>query len=591
MIDNIQVHYVDTADEAVAYTNWLAQQSIVAIDTETTGLTYHDRVRTVQVGNRDEAYVMSVEQPWSWSHLVRTSLEAYTGEIVGHNWPFDSNKLETTLGMRFKQLAHDTMLQARVLEPLRSAALKNLAARYVDPRAAAAQADLGERLDGGKHTWATVPLTFWPYWYYGGLDTILTLRVHDEIHPQVQSTAPLAYDLERAVSATCARMELHGALIDQEYAQAASKQLSAFVGQCEKWCVENYGVKPGSNASVIKILEEAGFTFDKVTQSGAKALDKEVLGGISHPLAQTVLQRRQAQKVVSTYLKHFIEDADEEGRIHPRVNTCAARTSRMSMDSPNLQNLPRLSDTNQVSQIVRNSVIAKAGHTLVMCDFDQIEWRLFASLSKDLDLMAAFQADDFFTEMVRQVFNDPGAQRSDPRRQTTKNAMYARIYGAGTQKFAWTAGISFEEAQRFTAMLDHRYPSIRRVTSQIEQIAQNRYVTDGEAFVESPMTHRRFVVDDDRALYKLVNYVIQGTAAEVLKMKIIELDAAGLGDFLVCPVHDEIILEIPNEDVDDVAHTVLTTMNDRDLFEVPITASLSVGKSWGVKVDYQGAAA
>lgn len=588
MIEDAKVHLVDNLDEAVSFSQWLSSQPMVALDTETTGLTYYDRVRIMQVGNADTAYVLPVEEPNSWSALVQQTIGQYTGTIVGHNLPFDTNKIETTLGIRFDAgRLHDTMLQARVLEPLRSAALKNLSARYVDARAAAAQGDLSERMDGGKHTWATVPITFGPYWFYGGLDAILTYRLHHEIYPRVQEVSPLAYELERSVSAVCARMELHGALINRPYAEGARTQLEEYCERAYDWCVDNYGVKPGSNAAVIKKLEEADYEFDKLTASGAKALDKEVLGEINHPLAQVVLQRRQASKLVSTYLRHFLDDADSEGRIHPRVNTCAARTSRMSMDSPNLQNLPRRSDTNMLSLIVRNCIIARDGYTLVMCDFDQIEWRLFASLAKDPDLQAAFQADDFFTEMVRQVFNDSSAQRSDPRRQTTKNAMYARIYGAGTAKFAMTAGITEEDAKRFTAMLDLRYPAIRRLTQEIERLAEQRYATDGEAYVTSPLTKRRFMVDDDNSLYKLVNYEIQGTASEVLKMKIIELAMAGLEDYLVCPVHDEIILEVPTEDLHDVAHTVSNIMNDSDLFAVPLTASLSVGQSWGTKTAYE----
>jgi DNA polymerase-1 len=441
-------------------------------------------------------------------------------------------------------------------------------------------------MQGGKHTWESVPLTFDPYWFYAGLDCVWTYGVHQQLLPRVQAVSPLAYDLERGVSAVCARMEAHGALVDQVAAEEYRTQLDRYVREAATWCVENYGVKPGSNAEVVRVLEGEGFEFDKVTRTGAKALDKEVLGEIDHPLARVVLARRQAQKVASTFLRHFIDDVDEDSRLHPNVNTCEARTSRMSMDSPNLQQLPRVDERNPPSMMVRNCIISGPGHTLLMCDFNQIEWRLFASLAKDDKLQTAFQADDFFTEMVRQVFQDPEATRKDPRRQTTKNAMYARIYGAGTAKFAWTAGISEDEAQRFTALLDFTYPSIRQFTRRVENTAQARRHDEGEAYVRSPLTRRRFVIDDD-STYKLVNYLIQGTAAEVLKMKLIELAAAGLGDYLVCPVHDEVILEVPDEDVDDVAHTVLRIMNDQTLFAVPITASLSTGKRWGEKVDWQ----
>lgn len=586
-MDDTKVTLVTDIDDAVTFRDWLAQQPRVAVDTETTGLEHDARVRIIQVGNATEAFVIPVEEPRSYSALVQETLGRYDGDVVGHNWKFDEVRVVNTLGIRFSpEKIHDTMLQARVLEPLRSAALKNLSARHVDSRAAAMQVDLAERMDGGKHTWATVPIDFEPYWFYGGLDTILTYRLDDVIRPQVEAVAPNAYSLERTVSCVASSMELHGALVDQEYASASFDSLKEYVRTAGKWCEEHYNVKPGSNASVIKILEAAGFTFDKETATGAKALDKEVLGAIDHPLAQVVLARRQAQKVANTYLKHFIEDADSDGRIHPSINTCAAKTSRMSMSGPNLQNLPRRSETNITSQMVRNSIVARPGYTLLMCDFDQIEWRLFASLAKDPKLQSAFQADDFFTQMVREVFADPSATRKDPRRQTTKNAMYARIYGAGTAKFAMTAGITEDDAKRFMALLDFTYPAIRGLTQEIERMARSRYDSEGVAYVQSPMSRRQFMIDDN-SWYKLTNYLIQGTAAEILKMKIVELAMAGLEDFLVCPVHDEIILEVPDEDLSDVAHTVHGIMNDPDLFAVPLTASMATGPSWGAKMDYE----
>lgn len=588
MIDDAQVHLVDNVEEAGELSRWLSERSLVAVDTETTGLRHEDRVRVVQVGDGDTAWVVPVEAPGSWGGLVLSLLGRYDGNVVMHHAKFDVNKLLTSLGLEFQaDKLHDTMLQARVLEPTRSAALKNLASRYVDSRAAFAQSDLDERLKGGGHTWATVPVTFEPYWFYAGLDTILTYRLHHELYPRVQAGPQPAYDLELSAALVCGGMERHGALIDQAYAREQRALLEERIEYAGRWCEEHYGVKPGSNAAVAQVLVGAGWDLNKRTPNGAIALDKEVLEGVDHPLARTVLKRRQAQKVVSAYLRHYCDDLASDGRIHPSINTCEARTGRMSMSDPNLQNLPRQSESNPLSEVVRRCVVPAPGHVLLLCDFDQIEMRIFAHLSRSPDLLGAFGEDvDFFTVMTREIFGDPAIVKKDPRRQTTKNAMYARIYGAGTAKFAWTAGITEEEAKHFSALLDLRYPAIRQLQSQIDATSRGRYETEGEAYVTSPLTGRRFTLDDD-AYYKLMNYLIQGTAAEVLKMKLVELAQVGLAGYLVCPVHDEVILEVPEDQLIDVARTVQRVMNDVDLFTVPITAGLATGTSWGAKQDYE----
>lgn len=588
MIDEAQVHLVDNVDEAGELARWLSERRLVAVDTETTGLGHEDRVRVVQVGDGQTAWVVPVEAPGSWGGLVLSLLGRYTGTVVMHHAKFDVGKLTTSLGLDIPaDRLHDTMLQARVLEPTRSAALKNLASRYVDSRAAFAQADLDEKLKGGGHTWETVPITFEPYWFYAGLDTILTYRLHEVLHPRVLAGPHLAYDLELTAALVCGGMERHGALIDRPYALEQRGLLEERIAYAGRWCEEHYGVKPGSNQAVARVLVDAGFDLDKRTPNGGIMLDKEVLEAVDHPLARTVLKRRQAQKVVSAYLRHYCDDLASDGRIHPSINTCEARTGRMSMSNPNLQNLPRQSEANPASEIVRRCVVPAPGHVLLLCDFDQIEMRIFAHLSRSPDLLGAFGEDvDFFTVMTREIFGDPSIVKKDPRRQTTKNAMYATIYGAGTEKFAWTAGITVDEAKRFKALLDFRYPAIRQLQQQIETTSRARYEGEGEAYVTSPLTRRRFTLDDD-AYYKLMNYLIQGTAAEVLKMKLVELQLAGLGDYLVCPVHDEVILEVPLDELEDVARTVHRVMNDPNLFTVPITAGLATGASWGAKRDYE----
>lgn len=586
-LDHVEVHLVNDVNQLVLCHNWLITKESIALDTETQGLdVINHKVRILQIGDSDVAWVFPIEGPDSWAGPCLRLLRNYTGRIVYHNMAFDLPVVRNTLGWHPElHRVADTMLMSRVLEPTRSAALKRLAGQLVDPRALVMDAELHDAMKASGYEWSDVPLDFATYWFYGGVDTILTHRVYEILKPQLAEGGQLAYELELATSMVCEQMTDHGAKVDRQYARENFQSLHRYVDDVAQWCESEYGVKPGSNAKIVEVLEAAGYQFIKLTGGGAKALDKEVLTTIDHPLAQAVLSRRQAQKIANTYLRHFIEEADDDDRIHPRINTCEAKTGRMSMDTPNLQNLPRSTDKNPLAMIVRNCIIPAEDHVLLMCDFDQIEWRLFASLSEDEALMAAFNVDDFFTEICRQVFNDPSIQKSDPRRQIVKNAMYARIYGAGTEKFAWTAGITVEDARVFTALLDNRYPSIRALQSKIDMEARHRFATEGTAYVYSPLTRRRYVIDDN-STYKLVNYLFQGVAAEVLKMKLVELDAAGLGPYMVCPVHDEVIMEVPKEDFHDIAVQVHEIMNDATLFAVPLSASVSHGARWGAKSDY-----
>lgn len=255
------------------------------------------------------------------------------------------------------------------------------------------------------------------------------------------------------------------------------------------------------------------------------------------------------------------------------------RTSRMSMDTPNLQQLPRRG-TNPAADVVRNCLTARPEHTLLMCDLDQIEMRLFAHLSDDLGMRRAFcTEDDFFTTVARDVYGDAAIEKKDPRRQVTKTTCYAMGYGAGPAKIAMTAGVSEATIEAFLTRFHGLYPGVRRFQRQTEQLGRS------QGWIESPLTGRHFKAEAG-AEYKLVNYKLQSLATEIFKMKLLELDAAGMGEWMVFPVHDEIVLDVPNEYLRDAGETVMKIMNDETLVSVPITSGLSHGPRYGEKSEW-----
>jgi DNA polymerase-1 len=247
----------------------------------------------------------------------------------------------------------------------------------------------------------------------------------------------------------------------------------------------------------------------------------------------------------------------------------------MSISRPALQQLPR-------EALVRSAFIPRDGNRLLTIDFDQIEARLLTHFSRDGGLLAAFEAGgDFFTNMARLIYHDESITKADPRRQLTKSATYAKAYGAGASKFAETAGISEAEGISFIAQYDDTFRGVKRLQREIDAVAIHRYATEGLAYVTSPLGRRHPV--DHRETYKLTNYLLQGTAADIFKQKLVELDRAGLTDHLILPVHDEVIFDVPINEIDEVSAAALEVLEDHTSFIVPLTAGAEQLERWGDK--------
>lgn len=601
-LDGVQLELIDSVDQAQKFMHWLGERrplNAIAIDTETGELPgnprdhalspWHGRLRLVQVGDGMTGWSI----PWDeWSGVFYQSMEKFDGPIVCHNIAFEARwfDIQSRWEMPWHR-AHDTMIMAHLLDPLGSGALKKLTAEYVDPKAAALQSNLDEEMHKNGWTWGTVPTNFQPYWAYGALDTILTMRLFEQFWEKCAPGKPYsqAYELEMNTRRIVTRMELNGARLDLDYSKKKYEELMNYTEQVKLWVYNTYNASATSNVQMGRVFEEQlGAHISETTPSGQKSLSKDQLKWFtihgSEPvkqLADTLLKQRKADKIANTYFLNFIND-NVDGFVHPSVKTLGARTGRMSIQNPALQTLPKGDDT------VRRAFLPKDDdHVIITSDLDQVEFRMFSSLSRDENLINLFNmadatGSDPFTEIGREIYNDPAMQKSDKRRGLIKGVVYGRLYGAGVAKQALTAGVPEEQMRAVSNAFDVRFPGMALFQKKVEDIGMRRLHTEGQGYVNT-WTGRRLPCDSDR-VYTLTNYLIQGGAAEVFKSNLVKLDQADLTELLIVPVHDEIVLNAPRKDAKEIQQIVRECMTTRDGWAVPLTAD-SDGplENWGEK--------
>ena len=586
MIDlqDTKVRLCKSIDDLPLISAWLDEpREWLAIDTETGGLEWWlQPLRLVQFGDEDSAWVM----PWElWAGAVtefyRRTLERRQ-KIAFHNAKFDLHFLERFTGIAPQwDLVHDTQMMVSLVDGGRPSALKLAAARHVDPRAQAGERLLKDAMADAGWGWDTVPLFFQPYWGYAGLDTVLTARLAIALWPQVQSSYSKLYEMERAAASVIYGMETRGVRIDPVYTQQKKDALSAEVSELSSWGKANHNVALGSPQQLIIALQAAGAVLTKKTDKGKLSTDAVVLtllGLDDTPLgelARKALRTRKARRLVSAYLNNFMEMKDTNDRLHPSIRQLGARTGRMSVATPALQQLTRGPE-------IRNCFIASEGHQLVLADYDQIEMRLLYHYCRDPLLKDAIMSCDLHTTTARLVYNDPTITPDDWRRQPAKSSGFAKVYGAGVETFSATAGISVEDGAEFMRLYSLAFPGVDPWIGQVQAVGRTRLRDSGEAWVKTA-GGRRQVADPD-VIYALTNYLIQGTAADVLKERMVLLDLAGVGDYMVLPVHDEIVFDVPTADVEDVKRIVAEVMPvEASQFGVPLTVSIGSFARWGSK--------
>lgn len=577
--DDLNVHLVTTIAEAADMLKWVVEnpdnREVMAYDLETTGLDPREdgaAIRLAQIGDHKTGWAV----PWDrWSGAFLQAINAWQGQWTGHNTSFDNLWLKIFADWTppFDRL-DDTMIMAQICEPDKPAGLKDISDRHVDRASSVGQQILKEAMKKQGWTWATIPVDFEPYWVYGCIDTILTVYVW--MHYRADLKYPEPYSLEMNARRVVSQMENNGIRLDVDYCEQTLKKLKDYVQESKEWAITNWGTNISSSAQVVDLFtNKLGQTITRQTASGAPSVDKEQLEMFSRSddpttasVAQFITDVKAADKKANSYFKNFLA-FHHDGILHTSFKTMQARTGRMSSTRPAMQTISK-GDT-----MLRDAFLAHEGEVLLSCDYSQVELRLMCHFSGDPALAEAFRtADatngDFFVEMGKAIYKDPNFSKKDPRRGLIKNFTYSFLYGAGISKMAITAKVPESEIREFVKILQETYPGISEMQKKVIALGEQREREEGQGYVMTPFG-RRIPCDKGQAR-TLVNYLIQGHAAEILKRSLVRMDAAGLSQYLLLPIHDEVIASVPPDQYDEISAQIGELMSVRGEYAVDLIA-------------------
>lgn len=588
----VKVYFVETREDTIVFEDWHSRQILMGLDTETTGLNTFGpefEIRTVQFGSRREAYVLRTDQ---FRDVIKRVLTR--GRYVLHNSAFDNLALDRFGYIdldEFFPRCDDTYTLAHLNDPRERSkggtglALKDISKVLIDPEADDGQKllyaefhKIGKTKDTG---WSAIDVENPVYWGYGGLDTILTLRLYDELIILVRELGcERLYGKEMEIRLCIAKIQRRGCLIDVDYTQRLSTRLEEDAAKYVE-VAKRYGVQSvNSPKQIVEALLGMGETLTVKTDSGALSASGEALLPLAdldsdyqrigardaNPLAEAIIFAKRAGKWGTTYAQKFLDLRDANDRLHAGINPLQARTGRMSIDNPSMQNLPAK------GWMIRRSIIADPGNIIVAADYKAMELRVLAGLANVAEMKRAIQADEDLHDFTASLIYGPGFTKKQ--RKIAKGVGLGKVFGGGAPKLSLQTGAPLEEVTRALKAYDAAYPEVRRFSNDLQRKAKF-----GKSEVITP-SGRHLPVDRDRS-FSVVNYMVQSTARDIMAAALLRIEKAGLGDYVLLPVHDEVIAQAPKEDAEDVAQAISEAM--RATFRgVPIDTDAAVyGSSWG----------
>jgi DNA polymerase-1 len=591
---------VTTRERLDAWLAVVAEAELVALDTETDSL---DPMRarlvglSVAVEPGRAAYVpLAHDYPGVPAQLplaevlarLRPWLEDPARAKMGQNVKYDRHVFENH-GVVVRGYAHDTMLESYVLEAHRPHGLQSLAERHLGRKGLAYEDVCGK--GAAQIPFAAVELERAAE--YSGEDAEMALHVHRVLLPQIEADAKLrtVYEtIEMPIVEVLARIERHGVLIDSALLAEQSRELAARMAALEReaHALAGQPFNLGSPKQIGEVLfGKLGLPVRKRTASGAPSTDEDVLEQLAadYPLPARILEHRALAKLKGTYTDKLPQMVDPRtGRVHTNYAQAVAVTGRLASNEPNLQNIPIRTPEGRR---VREAFIAAPGHVILSADYSQIELRLMAHISGDAGLTRAFaEGRDVHRATASEVFGVPLDEVTPTQRRYAKVINFGLIYGMGAYGLASNLGIEPKAARDYIDRYFTRFAGVRRYMDETRAAAKARgYVETvfGRRLwlpeINSPNGPRRSAAER-----QAINAPMQGTAADLIKLAMIALDRTlereGRAARMILQVHDELVLEVPEAELEWARAAVPRVMAGVAALSVPLAAEVGVGRNW-----------
>jgi len=592
---------VTSAEQLATWLAKLAAAPLISFDTETDSLDYL-RARIVglsfAVSAGEAAYVpLSHDYAGAPPQLdgaqvlesLKPLLEDAAKPKLGHHLKFDCHIL-ANYGIALAGQRYDSMLESYVLNSVTTRHdMDSTVEKYLGLKTIKYEEVCGK---GAKQiTFNQVDVTHATR--YAAEDADVTLQLHEVLWPQLTAIPRLRelYEsIEQPLVPVLFRMERTGVLVDRELLRKQSAELATRMLELQALAHVEAG---GSfNVDSPKQLQEILFgklaiPIVRKTPTGQPSTAADVLEELaeSHALPRLILAYRGVAKLKSTYTDKLPEQINPRtGRIHTSYHQAVAATGRLSSSDPNLQNIPIRTPEGRK---IRQAFIAPPGHSLIAADYSQIELRIMAHLSGDSSLLAAFAEDrDVHQATAAEVFGIGLEAVTPAQRRSAKAINFGLIYGMSAFGLARQLGIGRSEAQRYVDLYFERYPGVKRYMEETKQQARDL------GYVETLFGRRLYlpeILSRNQALRQYaersaINAPMQGTAADIIKRAMIAVDAwlreSHAPAALIMQVHDELVLEVADPELDGIVPQLRNLMADAARLRVPLKVDVGVGRNW-----------
>ena len=518
----------------------------------------------------------------------RPILEDSAIKKVGQNLKYDQHILANH-GIALRGIAHDTLLQSYVFESHKTHNMDDLAMRHLGIKTISFDEVAGKGVKQVGFNQVTVEVAT----DYAAEDADITLQLHQAMYPVIQADDKLDFiysHVEMPSREVLFTIERNGVLIDQGMLNRQSNEIGMKLMDLEKQAFELAG-QPFNLASPKQLQEilfgKLGIKPTKKTPSGAPSTDEDVLQelALDYPLPKVLLEYRGLAKLKSTYTDKLPKMINAQtGRVHTSYNQAVAITGRLASSDPNLQNIPvRTAEGRRI----REAFIAPNGSVIVSADYSQIELRIMAHLSQDEGMLSAFaNNEDIHRATAAEIFGCEREAVTSEQRRYAKVINFGLIYGMSAFGLAQNLNIERSAAQSYIERYFARYPGVRAYMQDTRELAKQK------GYVETYFGRRLWVpeINSSNGMRRAgaeraaINAPMQGTAADLIKLAMIAVQnwiaAQQLQTKLIMQVHDELVLEVPEAELDLVKTMLPQLMQNVAKLDVPLLAEVGVGNNW-----------